>query len=277
MGRLNSNTLTHFAGELRSRLLSRRAFAGTATGAAFASVCGRHMASAQSQGNQEIVPVTDRVNRYFAETGHNLEGSVPWSLGTKRRRRDFRPSDLGGAVRYRLRRGPAVVPGVTLVYDPTLQSPWDVQGQHLGSQIHADQAPRSARTRVTGARAARLPARTFQRVVTRSAAGWHRSGTSEAASRSSATRSPEAFEDEESGDTVQVFEKAVVEDAGGGNMSLRPMGEAKAEAEGMLTDLAFLPAPPTGGTTFSSTHPMACVFEWRRVWRPRSGGGPGQR
>ncbi len=250
MGHMNSDTLTHVAGELRSRLLSRRAFAGSAIGATFASIVNRHSVSAQSQGNQEIVPVTDRVNRYFAETGHNLKepflgvwerngGEEIFGLPISEERFD---TDSGAVLQS--------FAGVTLVYDPTLQTPWDVQGQHLGAQTHADQAPRSVRTRVSGCARGATTCTYFPEsghtISGRMASFWNERGGLAILGYPVS----EAFEDEESGNTVQVFEKAVVEDAGGGNMSLRPMGAAKAEAEGLLTDLAFLPAPPTGGTTF---------------------------
>jgi hypothetical protein len=250
MGRLSSDSLTQFAGGLRSRLLSRRVFAGTATGAVVASIGGGRIASGQSQGSQEIVPVTDRENRYFAETGHNLKNPF---LGVWERNggedifgqpisEERFDSDSGAVLQS--------FTGITLVYDPTLQSPWDVQGQHLGSQIHADQAPRSARTRVNGCARGASTCTHFPEsghtISGRMATFWNEHGGLAILGYPVS----EAFEDEETGNTVQVFEKAVVEAGGGSHISLRPMGEAVAEAKGLLSDLAFLPAPPTGGTTF---------------------------
>ncbi len=250
MGRLNSVNLTHVAGGMRSRLLTRRAFAGTAVGAVLASLSGRRSGLAQSQGSQEIVPVTTRVNRYFAETGHNLKdpflgvweqngGEGTFGLPISEERFD---SDSGAVLQS--------FAGITLVYDPTLQSPWDVQGQHLGSQVHTDQTPRAARTRVSGCTRGAASCTYFPEsghtISGRMATFWNERGGLAVLGYPVS----ETFADEESSSTVQVFEKAVVEDAGGNRISLRPMGEAAAEAKGLLTDLAFTPAPPTGGTTF---------------------------
>lgn len=250
MGRPHSDALALLAGTFRTRLLSRRAFAGTAVGAALAAIGGRSSVSAQSQGNQEIVPVTNRVNRYFAETGHNLKepflgvwdrngGEEIFGLPISEERFD---TDSGAVLQS--------FAGITLVYDPTLQSPWDVQGQHLGSKLHAEQAPQAARTRVSGCARGATTCTHFPEsghtISARMAAFWNERGGLAIFGYPVS----EAFEDDETGTTVQVFEKVVVEDGGGGNISLRSMGEAAAEAKGMLTDLAFLPAPPTGGTTF---------------------------
>ena len=250
MGRLSATILTQFGRGMRSRRLTRRTFAGATVAGALAFTGSGRAGLAQSQGSQEIVPVTDRVNRYFAETGHNLKDPF---LGVWERNGG---EDVFGPPisEERFDTGSGAVlqsfAGITLVYDPTLQSPWDVQGQHLGSQIHTEQAPREARTRVNGCARGATSCTHFPEsghtISGRMATFWNERGGLAVLGYPVS----EAFEEDDSGRTVQVFEKAVVELAGGNQISLRPMGEAAAEAKGLLTDLAFLPAPPTGGTTF---------------------------
>lgn len=250
MGRSHSGALAHIASELRARMLSRRAFAGTAVGAALASIGGQGSVTVRAQGNQEIVPVTNRVNRYFAETGHNLKepflgvwersgGDEVFGLPISEERFD---TDSGAILQS--------FAGITLVYDPTLQSPWDVQGQHLSSQVHTEQAPRTARTRVNGCARGATTCTYFPEsghtISGRIASFWSERGGLPIFGYPVS----EEFEEDLTGNTIQIFEKVVVEHTGGGKISLRPMGESTAEAKGMLTDLAFLPAPPTGGTTF---------------------------
>ena len=112
---------------------------------------GPSIASAQ----QTIEPVgqtgTTRAGtsiRYFPETGHNLKGPflTRWqSAGGK---------DVLGAPLSEDRYAEGVgfvqtFETVTLVYDPALSAPWDVQAQHLPGDIRRDLAPASARRAVT--------------------------------------------------------------------------------------------------------------------------------
>ncbi|MEA2583109.1 MAG: hypothetical protein QOF33_1194, partial [Thermomicrobiales bacterium] len=87
--------------------------------------------------------------RYFAKTGHNLKSPYveAWTraggeetLGVPISEERYDP-DLGLVQTFE---------GITLVYDPSLQAPWDVQGQHLPREVLTQVAPSSARRKVKG-------------------------------------------------------------------------------------------------------------------------------
>jgi len=136
---------------------------------------------------------------------------------------------------------------LTLVYDPTLDSPWDVQAQHLPADTVKVVAPSSARRRVTScsnSASCRFFAERGHTISGRIATFWNERGDLPIFGMPLS----EPFKDA-SGVTVQVFERAVIEDRGAAGVQLRPYGRILAEAQGLTADLAFQPAPPTGGLT----------------------------
>ena len=99
---------------------------------------------------QERVPTPGATSRYFAETGHNLQepflsrweaagGEAVLGLPLSEERY---VEGSGGVLQ--------TFEALTLVYDPTLAQPWDVQGQHLPASVRDQGVPRSARAPVTG-------------------------------------------------------------------------------------------------------------------------------
>ncbi len=197
---------------------------------------------------QEVVEESaiDR-SRYFAETGHNLKNPflARWLqaggeriLGVPLSEERYDP-DLGIVQTFET---------LTLVYDPALESPWDVQAAHLPKELHASLAPASARRRVTGcpttARSCRFFPETGHTISGRVAEFWESHGDLPIFGLPLS----EPFADPETGTTAQLFERAVIEDAAGG-VRLRPLGRLLAEASGLLSDPAFQPAPPTKGET----------------------------
>src|SRR5262249_7261245 len=133
--------------------------------------------------------------------------------------------------------------GATLVYDPSLDPPWDVQGQHLPHDVLIRVAPAAARRKVsdcTSSSSCRFFSESGHTISGRIADFWSTYGELPLS---------EPFQDNERDASVQVFERAVLEDHGQNDVRLRPYGRLLAEANGLLGDPAFQPAPPTGGTT----------------------------
>jgi L,D-transpeptidase-like protein len=137
--------------------------------------------------------------------------------------------------------------GLTLVYDPAQAPPWDVHGKPLSREEQEAAAPRRARTRVagcSGAVACRFFPETGHTLSGRFLDYWASSGDLPIFGL------PVSEPFAEGDATVQVFERAVLEDDGGRGITLRPVAAAEAEAEDLIGDPAFQPAPPTGGTAF---------------------------
>ncbi|HET8521934.1 MAG TPA: hypothetical protein VFL82_01800, partial [Thermomicrobiales bacterium] len=106
--------------------MDRRAFlraAGLAAGLALAPQV--RPIAAQTQ---ESAPAT---SQYFAETGHNLKSPFldRWTKAGGKEGLGLPLSEeryaegAGGVLQ--------TFEGMTLIYDPSLDTPWDVQGQHL--------------------------------------------------------------------------------------------------------------------------------------------------
>jgi hypothetical protein len=185
--------------------------------------------------------------RYFAKTGHNLKSPYveAWTraggeetLGVPISEERYDP-DLGLVQTFE---------GITLVYDPSLQAPWDVQGQHLPREVLTQVAPSSARRKVKGCSSSsscQFFPDSGHTISGRIARFWSNNGDLAIFGMPLS----EPFKDAESGATVQVFERAVLEDRGSSGVRLRPYGRMIAEASGLLGDPAFQPAPPTAGKT----------------------------
>jgi hypothetical protein len=185
--------------------------------------------------------------RYFAETGHNLKNPFleRWTqsggesvLGVPISEERYDP-DAGVVQTFAT---------ITLVYDPSLEAPWDVQAQHLPRDVVNQIAPVSARRAVSDCSSS-ASCRFFPEKG-HTITGWIRSFWAEHGGLPIfGLPLSEAFEDRVSGVKVQVFERAVLEDHGSGDVRVRPMARILAEANGLFGDPAFYPAPPSGGTT----------------------------
>ena len=205
---------------------------------------------------QEIVPVGQENtlvalgagSRYFAETGHNLAEpfNSHWDqaggdsvLGMPLSEERY-TSGVGGVLQsFR---------NLVLLYDPTQAPPFDVRGEPLGKSAWAQLVPSSAAQPATACLSASCQffPETGHTLSEPFATFWNDYGGAQIFGPPVS----EPFEDPGSlGATVQVFESAVLENRAG-TVALRPMGQWLAERDGLLTDPAFQPAPPTGGSSF---------------------------
>ena len=203
--------------------------------------------AARWQPEAEDGAVPSDAGRYFAATGHNLQEPF---LGAWDR--------AGGEAviglplsEERFIEGPGVVSqafdGLTLVYDPTLEAPWDLQGEPLDATVRNAEAPPVARRAVAGCDGAD-PGCQFFAEIGHTVAGpigdyWAASGDVPIFGLPVS----EPFSDG-AGITAQVFEKAVLEEEAG-VVRARPLVRGQIESAGLLGDPAFQPAPPSGGTT----------------------------
>jgi lipoprotein-anchoring transpeptidase ErfK/SrfK len=186
--------------------------------------------------------------QYFPQTGHNLKGPflTRWTASGGE-------AVLGIPLSEdRYAEGVGVVQTfqtVTLVYDPALESPWDVQAQHLPSSVRNSLAPSSARRKVTGCKGGASDCQFFEKsghtISGRIAGFWNEHGDLPVFG----LPMTEPFKASDTGVTTQVFERAVLEDRGSAGVSLRHIAAELAEADGLFGDPAFYPAPPTGGST----------------------------
>ncbi|MGI8474912.1 MAG: L,D-transpeptidase family protein [Thermomicrobiales bacterium] len=187
--------------------------------------------------------------RYFAATGHNMRDPflARWSAAGGE-------AVLGVPIsEERFAEGVGIVQSfeaVTLVYDPSLAAPWDLQSQHLPEGTISATAPASARTAVAGCADAASPTcQNFTDVghtVSGSiAAFWAQHGDLAIFGKPLS----EPFVEKDSGLIIQLFERAVLEDHNFGRVLVRPLARQLAESGGLLSDPAFVPAPPTNGNS----------------------------
>ena len=136
---------------------------------------------------------------------------------------------------------------LTLVFDPALAAPFDVQGVTLPEQVRADQSPAGAVRAVDGCDAGDCDyfPDTGHTVSGAFRAFWAAHG----GQAMFGLPESEPFRDRESGATVQVFGSAVLEEDSEGEIRVRSLGRSLAERDGLLGTAAFVPAPPTGGET----------------------------
>jgi hypothetical protein len=233
--------------------MSRRQALGRAVAGA-AAIGGLTLRAPFSANAAPIEPVstekqTAPINsRYFPQTGHNVKG--PFLT----RWRSAGGEDVLGVPisEDRYAEGVGIVQSfetISLVYDPSLDTPWDIQAQHLPNSVRSSLAPASARSAVNGCKAGSSSCRFFPEtghtISGKIAEFWGQHGDLPILGMPTT----EPFKESTTGLTIQVFERAVLEDHGSDGIKLRQMGRILAESAGLMSDPSFLPAPPTGGET----------------------------
>jgi hypothetical protein len=197
----------------------------------------------------EVTPVTSGSGTlYFAGSGHNL--AEPFR---SRWEQSGGESVLGAPLseeRYASGAGGVLqtFDNLVLLYDPSQAAPFDVRGQPLGKSIWAEISPAAARQPVNGCLTANCQffPETSHSLSEPFASFWNSYGGAPLFGPPVS----EPFADPSSpGTQVQVFESAVLESRAGA-VTLRAIGRELSERDGLLGDPAFLPAPPTGGSTF---------------------------
>lgn len=213
---------------------------------------GAGLASPLRATAQEVIEATNNqatstTASYFAQTGHNLKNPflAVWAkaggastLGVPLSEERYDPG-LGLAQSFE---------AMTLINDPTLDPPWDVQGQHLPADLVASIAPSSARRKVSGCDttgSCRFFPERGHTISGKIREFWAEHGDLAIFGLPLS----EPFRDEETGASTQVFERTVIENYGGGEIRLRPIGQLLTAANGLMGDPAFQPAPPTAGET----------------------------
>lgn len=241
--------------------LSRRQLIGSA----IAGAASLWLPSGQSTSATPIEPVSTETpeqpdtpvenetssapSEYFTLTGHNLKGPflARWRASGGR-------DVLGLPIsEERYAEGVGVVQSfetVTLVYDPALGPDWELQAEHLPSSVRSSLAPSSARRQVTscpaGSSSCEYFGQTGHTISGRIAAFWQKYGDLPVFGYPTT----EPFKQEGSNVTLQIFERAVLEDGGpSAGVRVRKIARELAEANGLLADPAFMPAPPSGGET----------------------------
>ncbi|MDQ3167576.1 MAG: L,D-transpeptidase family protein [Chloroflexota bacterium] len=227
-----------------SSRLSRRAFGIGAAGIAAGVALRSETRGAAAQTAYQVPPAVP--GRYFPLTGHNLrepflsrweEAGAEAVLGAPLSEEWFL-EDVGVVQSFE---------ALTLVFDPALTAPFDVQGVALSRQVRDDQSPAEATRGVAGCsgRDCQFFPDTGHTLSGDTLAFWASHG-GQAVFGSPVS---EPFRDRESGATVQVFGAAVLEQDGDGAVRARALGRMLAERDGLFGTAPFSPAPPTGGET----------------------------
>jgi len=212
---------------------------------------GVRLAAAQDATAPDIAAATPSTGSlYFAEEGHNLgepfrsrweQAGGEEILGRPLSEERY-ASGAGGVLQ--------TFTNLTLLYDPTQSAPLDVRGQPLGKSVWAELIPPDARQPVEACSVGGVNCQFFSQTghtVSERFATFYNAYGGEPLFGPPVS---EPFTDPaDPGVQVQVFEGAVLESRGGA-VSLRPMGRALADRDGLLSDPAFQPAPPTLGTTY---------------------------
>ena len=216
--------------------------------AAAAGAAGLSLAAAPSMIARDVraQDATKIGGRYFAQTGHNLREPF---LSKWKQFGDINTFGMPIAEE-RFVEGVGIAQTfekLTLVYDPGVAAPYDFQSQHLPNDVVRANAPASARKQVSGASSAtgQFFPQTGHSIYGAFLSFWRTNGDLAILGLPLS----EGYEDTETGLKVQVFERAVVEGKGTETMTTRPLAAEVASAAGLLGDPAFLPAPPSGGTT----------------------------
>ncbi|MBA2278490.1 MAG: L,D-transpeptidase family protein [Chloroflexia bacterium] len=244
--------------------MSRRRFAGLAglTSALAAGASGLVLPTTTHAQDQEgqIIPIdqatevaeqddgsTTTGGRYFAETGHNLQGSF-----LRRWRNAGGAAVLGlplSEERYVEGSGgiQQTFETLTLLHDPTLEAPWDIQAMHLAATTIRGAVPASARTAVSGCSGDNRTCQFFpdsQHTISGEfLTFWEEHGGLQIFGM------PRSEAATQNGLTVQAFERAILELGADRTVRVRRLWADRIATEGTGDDPAFAPAPPNGGTT----------------------------
>jgi hypothetical protein len=234
------------------RRFDRRALVSSAAALAVSPLLPARRVAAQ----ESTAPVDSAVGEipgagtaYFAETGHNLaepfrsrweQAGGTLVLGAPLSEERW-ATGAGGVLQ--------TFEKLTLLYDPGAEAPFDVRGQRLDKTLWLELAPRSAFAKAAGCAGpdCLFVAETGHTVSGAIAAFWQDLGGE--AFLGKPLTEPYLDGDAPGALNVQLFENAVLEEYAEG-VRLRPLGRQLAEANGLLTDPAFKPAPPTGGNSY---------------------------
>jgi len=183
--------------------------------------------------------------RYFGDTGHNLKDPflAKWQITGGR-------DGIGAPIcEERFVDGIGVCQSfdaVTMVFDPGLEAPWDVQSLHIPDETRRSLAPGSARTALSAAPkgSGRFFADSGHSLSGKFLDFWEDHGDLPLIGLPTS----EPFLAKSIGMQTQVFERAVLEIAGG-KVRFQPIASRLAESDGSTNDPAFAPNPPIAGTT----------------------------
>lgn len=200
----------------------------------------------QTTGEIEAI-AEGSTGEYFAETGHNISEPflTPWRqaggaemLGLPLSESRFNP-DTGTIEQF--------FEGIVLVNDPNLEAPWSIQGRQLGEDRITNVAPASARDIARGCVAENATCQFFSETGhTMSgpiAAFWNEGGGAPIFGF------PQSEEFSAGDGRQQVFEKIILNVSSSGDVSAEPFGRDLMTELGLEGDPAFLPAPPTLGSS----------------------------
>ena len=232
--------------------ISRRALLATAPALPFFATSDNALA----QTSNPITPIEPTetpvdsgslttTGRYFGDTGHNLKAQflAKWQATGGR-------DGIGAPIsEERYQEDVGVVQtfqAVSLVYDPGLEAPWDVQATRVPPEVRRALAPVSARKKVTGASG---KGQYFEQSGHTLSGAFQTFWESHGDLTVIGMPTTEPFRDANTGSERQVFERAVLELGRDGVVRFLPIAAQVAETAGLLSDPAFLPNPPVAGTT----------------------------
>ena len=182
---------------------------------------------------------------YFPDTGHNVAGAFLQIF------QEVGGVDVAGLPLSEERYVEATgivqsFEGISFVYDPSLNEPWDRQGVHLSDELKQSFAPESARATVSTCSGddCRHFDETKHTVSGDFLALWDKGGLAVFGMPLS-----EPYPIGTQGATRQVFERAIMERRESTGVRLLPIVREDAESSGAISGPAFTPAPPTGGAT----------------------------
>ena len=183
--------------------------------------------------------------RYFGDTGHNLKAPFlrAWQAAGGR-------DGIGAPIsEERFQEHVGVTQSfqaVSLVFDPGLESPWDIQATHIPDDVRRAIAPGNARNRVSGAsNNGRYFQETGHSLSGKFLKFWNEHGDLPLIGMPTS----EPFRDAQTSAQRQVFERAVLELGQDGVVRFLPVAAQIAEDSGLASDPAFLPNPPVAGKT----------------------------
>lgn len=237
--------LSLLAGATTSLALPKLSITGSGVGAQ--ETVPHEVVPQQTPSDQTALITPGAGTLYFAEKGHNLAEPFRsrWELaggeavlGVPLSEERY-TSGAGGVLQ--------TFENLILLYDPVQAPPLDVRGQPLGKAAWATLSPAEARQPVAGCISASCQffPETGHTLSEPFATFWNSYGGAPIFGPPVS----EPFIDPATDSEVQVFEGAVLESRSG-VVSLRPAGRDLAERDGLMSDPAFLPAPPTGGNPY---------------------------